>query len=233
MEIIKVKNQLEGGKKAFELFENTIENGAKTIGLATGSSPIEFYNAIINSNIDLSDIISVNLDEYIGLDEESDKSYAYFMNNHLFNHKKFKQSYIPNALAKDIELEIKRYNNILKENPIDFQVLGLGSNGHIGFNEPGTNFDSTTHIVNLSQSTIESNARFFNSIHEVPKQAISMGIKNIMSAKQIVLLAYGEKKAEAIYKTIYGDVTKYVPGSILQLHPNVSIIVDNRAGKLI
>ncbi|MEE1106455.1 glucosamine-6-phosphate deaminase [Macrococcoides canis] len=233
MEIIKVRNQVEGGKKAFELFKTSIENGAKIIGFATGSSPITFYNSIVESNIDLSSIISINLDEYIGLDEESNQSYAYFMKHHLFNYKKLKKSYIPNGMAKDIQSEVTRYNNILKKNPIDFQVLGIGSNGHIGFNEPGTNFDSTTHIVNLLPSTIESNARFFDSINQVPKQAISMGIKNIMSAKQIVLLAFGEKKAEAIYKAVYGKVTNNVPGSVLQLHPNVIIIVDEEAGKLI
>ncbi|UBH08223.1 glucosamine-6-phosphate deaminase [Macrococcus armenti] len=233
MEIIKVVNPQMGGKKAFELFKASIESGAETIGLATGSTPITFYEAVINSDIDLSHVTSVNLDEYVGLSHENKQSYAYFMNDQLFKYKKLKASYLPNGETDDIDKEISRYNDILARHPIDFQILGIGSNGHIGFNEPGTSFDSTTQLVQLAPSTIESNARFFDTIDEVPTEAISMGIANIMAAKRIVLIAYGETKAEAIYNTVHGSVTEQVPASILQRHPNVTIIVDEAAGKLI
>ncbi|QCT75396.1 glucosamine-6-phosphate deaminase [Macrococcoides canis] len=233
MEIIKVVNPQMGGKKAFELFKASIESGAETIGLATGSTPITFYEAVINSDIDLSHVTSVNLDEYVGLSRDNKQSYAYFMNEQLFKYKKLKASFLPNGLAIDIYEEISRYNDILTRHPIDFQILGVGSNGHIGFNEPGTSFESTTHLVNLAPSTIEANARFFDTIDEVPTEAISMGIANIMAAKCIVLMAYGESKAEAIYNTVHGSVTEQVPASILQRHPNVTIIVDEAAGKLI
>ncbi|UBH14985.1 glucosamine-6-phosphate deaminase [Macrococcus armenti] len=233
MEIIKVVNPQMGGKKAFELFKASIESGAETIGLATGSTPITFYEAVINSDIDLSHVTSVNLDEYVGLSRENKQSYAYFMNDQLFKYKKLKASYLPNGETDDIDKEISRYNDILARHPIDFQILGIGSNGHIGFNEPGTSFDSTTQLVQLAPSTIEANARFFDTIDEVPTEAISMGIANIMAAKRIVLIAYGETKAEAIYNTVYGSVTEQVPASILQRHPNVTIIVDEAAGKLI
>lgn len=233
MEIIKVVNPQMGGKKAFELFKASIESGAKTIGLATGSTPISFYEEVVHSDIDLTDVTSVNLDEYVGLSRENKQSYAYFMNEQLFKYKKLKASFLPNGLASNIDEEISRYNDILTCHPIDFQILGIGSNGHIGFNEPGTSFESTTQLVKLAPSTIEANARFFGTIDEVPTEAISMGIANIMAAKRIVLLAYGESKAEAIYNTVHGSVTEQVPASILQRHPNVTIIVDESAGKLI
>lgn len=233
MEIIKVVNPQMGGKKAFELFKASIESGAETIGLATGSTSITFYEAVINSDIDLSHVTSVNLDEYVGLSRENKQSYAYFMNDQLFKYKKLKASYLPNGETDDIDKEISRYNDILMRHPIDFQILGIGSNVHIGFNEPSTRLDSTTQLVQLAPSTIEANARFFDTIDEVPTEAIFMGIANIMAAKRIVLIAYGETKAEAIYNTVHGSVTEQVPASILQRHPNVTIIVDEAAEKLI
>lgn len=229
MKVIKIFNQEEGGKIAFNLLKEKIEQGAKTLGLATGSSPITFYNEILASNLDFSNMSSINLDEYVGLTENDNQSYHYFMKKHLFNGKPFKENYLPDGLAKNLEEEVKRYDAIIDSHPIDFQVLGIGRNGHIGFNEPGTPFDSSTHVVELTQNTIEANSRFFDSIDQVPTRAISMGIGSIMKSKSIILVAYGEDKADAIYKTVKGGVTEEVPASILQNHPDVTIIVDEAA----
>lgn len=229
MEVRIVKDQTEGAAVALELLREKLANGAKVLGLATGSSPLEFYRLIRESELDFSDMTSVNLDEYVGLDETSDQSYAYFMKENLFNAKPFKQSYLPNGLAEDVAAEAVRYNQILSENPVDFQILGIGRNGHIGFNEPSSPFTGQTHLVDLAPSTIEANSRFFQTEDEVPKQAISMGIANIMAAKTIVLMAYGSEKADAIKATVEGPVTEEVPASILQKHEDVVLIIDEAA----
>ncbi|WP_155965966.1 glucosamine-6-phosphate deaminase [Streptococcus ruminantium] len=229
MKIHIVKNQVEGAIVALDLLREKLANGAKVLGLATGSSPLEFYRLIRESELDFSDVTSVNLDEYVGLDENSDQSYVHFMKENLFNAKPFKQSYLPNGLAEDVAAEAARYNQILSENPVDFQILGIGRNGHIGFNEPGASFDGQTHLVDLAPSTIEANSRFFQTADEVPKQAISMGIANIMAAKTIVLMAYGSEKAGAIKATVEGPVTEEVPASILQKHEDVVLIIDEDA----
>ncbi|WP_105207413.1 glucosamine-6-phosphate deaminase [Streptococcus suis] len=229
MKIHVVNNQVEGAAIAFEILMNKLESGAQVLGLATGSSPIEFYKKIRQSDLDFSEVTSVNLDEYVGLGEDSDQSYVYFMKEHLFNAKPFKKSYLPNGLASDVAVEAERYNHVLAEHPIDFQILGIGRNGHIGFNEPGAPFDGQTHLVDLAPSTIEANARFFADPEEVPKQAISMGIANIMAAKTIVLMAYGPEKADAIKATVEGPVTEEVPASVLQNHDNVVLIIDKAA----
>lgn len=229
MKVHVVENQAEGAALAFNLLKEKLSGGAKVLGLATGSSPLEFYKLIRESDLDFSDLTSVNLDEYVGLGEESNQSYIYFMKEQLFNSKPFKQSYLPNGLAEDAAAETARYNQILADNPIDFQILGIGRNGHIGFNEPGAPFDGQTHLVDLAPSTIEANSRFFETIEEVPKQAISMGIANIMAAKTIVLMAYGPEKADAIKATVEGPVTTDVPASVLQNHEDVVLIVDQAA----
>ncbi|HGA1494940.1 TPA: glucosamine-6-phosphate deaminase [Streptococcus suis] len=229
MKIHVVNNQVEGAAIAFEILMNKLESGAQVLGLATGSSPIEFYKKIRQSDLDFSEVISVNLDEYVGLGEESDQSYAYFMKEQLFSAKPFKKSYLPNGLASDVVAEAERYNHVLAEHPIDFQILGIGRNGHIGFNEPGAPFDGQTHLVDLAPSTIEANARFFDNSEDVPKQAISMGIANIMAAKTIVLMAYGPEKADAIKATVEGPVTEGVPASVLQNHDDVVLIIDEAA----
>ncbi|MDQ8759412.1 glucosamine-6-phosphate deaminase [Streptococcus ruminantium] len=229
MKIHIVKNQAEGAIVALNLLREKLANGAKVLGLATGSSPLEFYRLIRESELDFSDVTSVNLDEYVGLDENSDQSYVHFMKENLFNAKPFKQSYLPNGLAEDVAAEAARYNQILSENPVDFQILGIGRNGHIGFNEPGASFYGQTHLVDLAPSTIEANSRFFQTADEVPKQAISMGIANIMAAKTIVLMAYGSEKAGAIKATVEGPVTEEVPASILQKHEDVVLIIDEDA----
>lgn len=229
MKVHVVENQAEGAALAFNLLKEKLAGGAKVLGLATGSSPLEFYKLIRESDLDFSDLISVNLDEYVGLGEESNQSYIYFMKEQLFNSKPFKQSYLPNGLAADLDAELVRYNAILEEHPVDFQILGIGRNGHIGFNEPGAPFDGQTHLVDLAPSTIEANSRFFETIEEVPKQAISMGIANIMAAKTIVLMAYGPEKADAIKATVEGPVTTDVPASVLQNHEDVVLIIDEAA----
>ncbi|MGU7925317.1 glucosamine-6-phosphate deaminase [Streptococcus suis] len=229
MKIHVVNNQVEGASIALDILREKLNEGAKVLGLATGSSPLEFYRLIRESDLDFSDVTSVNLDEYVGLGEESDQSYIHFMKENLFNDKPFKQSYLPNGLATDVAAETERYNKILAEHPVDFQILGIGRNGHIGFNEPGAPFDGQTHLVDLAPSTIEANARFFADLEEVPKQAISMGIANIMAAKTIVLMAYGQEKADAIKATVEGAVTEDVPASVLQNHDNVILILDQAA----
>ncbi len=229
MKVIRVNNQVEGGKKAFELLKAEMENGIKTLGLATGSTPLSFYNELANSELDFSEMTSINLDEYVGLAAENDQSYHHFMQENLFQYKPFKESFLPNGLATDLQAEAKRYDQIIAEHPIDFQILGIGRNGHIGFNEPGTPFDMTTHIVDLTQDTIEANSRFFDSMEEVPKQAISMGIHSIMQSKMVVLMAYGKDKADAINQMINGPISEDLPASVLQNHPNVVVIVDEAA----
>ncbi|QQC72908.1 glucosamine-6-phosphate deaminase [Lactococcus garvieae] len=233
MKVITVKNQLEGAKIGFDLLKEAMDNGAKTLGLATGSTPVEFYNQIVKSDLDFSDMTSVNLDEYVGLDGSDEQSYRYFMSKHLFNEKPFKENFLPNGKAADLEAETKAYDQIIAEHPIDFQILGIGQNGHIGFNEPGTSFEETTHVVDLQESTIKANARFFENEEDVPRQAISMGIASIMAAKSIVLMAYGESKAEAIKGMVEGEITEDMPASILQKHADVVVIADEAAVALL
>lgn len=224
-----VKDKYEGGKKAFELIKKGVADGAKVLGLATGSTPITLYDQMVESDVDFTNITSINLDEYYGLDPQNSQSYHYFMKKHLFEKKPFYKTYIPNGKAKDINQEIADYDKIISDNPIDIQILGIGGNGHIAFNEPGTPFDSTTHEVTLASSTIKANSRFFDNQDDVPKRAICMGIKSIMSAKQIILMAYGAAKQDAVKAMVEGPVAETVPASVLQKHPNVVVIVDRDA----
>ena len=229
--IIRVKDAEEGGKKAFELIKEGIENGAQVLGLATGSTPETLYQEMVKSDVDFSNCVSINLDEYIGLSGDNDQSYRYFMNSHLFNQKPFKATYVPNGKAEDLAAECRHYEEILANHPIDIQILGIGENAHIGFNEPGTPFDAPTQVVELTESTINANKRNFEKIEDVPTTAISMGIGSIMKSKKVILIAYGEAKAEAIANTINGDMTTDVPASVLQNHPDVTVIVDEEASK--
>lgn len=229
MKTIIVKNQLEGGKVAFDLLKESLAAGAQTLGLATGSSPTALYQKIVESDLDFSKLYSVNLDEYVGLAPDHEQSYHAFMQEHFFNAKPFKESFLPDGMAEDLEQAAKDYDDILSQHVIDLQILGIGSNGHIGFNEPGTSFDSQTHVVDLTDSTIEANSRFFTSRDQVPTKAISMGIASIMAAKKIILFAYGDKKADAIFKMVNGPVTEEVPASVLQHHSDVTLILDEAA----
>lgn len=234
MKIITAKNVEEASVKAFNLVQEGLENGTiQTLGLATGSTPLKLYAEMRAAKPNVENVTTVNLDEYIGLAADDPQSYHYYMENELFNSLNFKASHLPNGMAADLDAECERYEQILKEYPVDLQILGLGTNGHIGFNEPGTSFDTKTHVVELTKETIEANKRFFEKVEDVPTHAISMGIASIMAAKSIVLLAFGEAKAEAVQQMVEGPVTEECPASVLQKHPNVTIILDEAAaGKL-
>ncbi|WP_167629732.1 glucosamine-6-phosphate deaminase [Listeria valentina] len=234
MQLIKVEDKLSGSKEGLQIIESAIKAGkVSTLGLATGSTPETLYAEFIKSDVDTSEITTVNLDEYVGLAASDPNSYHYYMNDLLFSKKKFKESYLPDGLAEDAEAECSRYEEILNEHPVDIQILGIGTNGHIGFNEPGTPFDSLTHKVLLTESTREANKVYFEKEEDVPTHAYSMGIKSIMNAKKIILLAFGKSKAEAIKATVNGPVSEDCPASALQNHPDVTIIVDNEAASLL
>ena len=201
------------------------------LGLATGSSPVGTYKRLIADNkagkIDFSTVTSVNLDEYVGLDGSNDQSYRYFMNDNLFNHVNIDKAktFVPNGCAADLAAEGEAYDAMIKElGGIDLQLLGIGLDGHIGFNEPDAYFTGPTHEVKLDESTIEANARFFASKEEVPTTAITMGMLSIMQAKKVLLVANGAKKKEIVEKAFFGPIDPQVPASILQLHPDVTVI---------
>ena len=206
------------------------------LGLATGSTPVGMYRELARMNrageIDFSDVTTVNLDEYYPISPENDQSYRYFMNTNLFDHVNIDKTrtFVPNGLEPDSQKACNDYNQIIQEKgPIDLQLLGLGHNGHIGFNEPGEAFEKETHCVDLTESTIEANKRFFESEDDVPKQAYTMGIKNIMQAKKILVVVSGADKADILKEVLYGPITPEVPASILQLHNDVTIVADEAA----
>ena len=210
------------------------------LGLATGSTPVGLYKQLIEwynkGDLDFSQITSVNLDEYKGLSGDNDQSYRYFMNTNLFDHVNIdkNKTYVPNGLEEDSDKACADYNEIIRSvGGIDIQLLGIGGNGHIGFNEPGEAFEKETHCVDLTESTIKANARFFESMDEVPKQAYTMGIKNIMQARKVLLIVSGEGKAEILDKVLYGPVTPQVPASILQLHNDLTVVADEAAMSVI
>ncbi|EIA6622490.1 glucosamine-6-phosphate deaminase [Enterococcus faecalis] len=229
MQIIRVANAEEGGKKAFELIKEGMNNGAKVLGLATGSTPETLYKEMTASDVDFTEMTSVNLDEYVGLGGEDEQSYRYFMNKHLFDKKPFKETFVPNGKAEDLDAASAEYEKIIDAHPVDIQILGIGQNGHIGFNEPGTPLDSLTHVVELTESTINANKRYFDKVVDVPTRAVSMGIGSIMKGKKMILMAYGEAKAEAIKGMIDGPVTTDMPASALQNHQDVVVIIDDAA----
>lgn len=229
MKVKIVTDSAAGGQAGYQMFAAALEGGSKVFGLATGSTPISTYDQITASNLDFSNCISINLDEYVGLAPTHPQSYHSFMQQHFFDKKPFSKSYVPNGLNSDEHDETLRYEKLIAENPIDFQILGLGRNGHIGFNEPGTPFDAITHRVALTQSTIDANARFFDNEQDVPRYAYSMGIGTIMKSKQILIEAYGENKAQAVRQMIEGPITPDVPASALQRHPDVTVVLDQAA----
>ena len=232
MRIIKCKNYAEVSHKAANIIAAQIINKPDgVLGLATGSTPVGTYKRLIemcnNGDIDFSEITTVNLDEYCGLTPDNDQSYRYFMNDNLFNHVNVRKecTFVPNGLAEDFEAESKAYDDrILALGGIDLQLLGIGGNGHIGFNEPSDAFDMATHTVELKEATRPANARFFASIDDVPTHAITMGMRSIMQAKKVLLIANGKQKAEIVEKAIYGPVTPEVPASILQLHADLTVV---------
>lgn len=241
MKLIRTENysemSLEAGKIILEKIRS---NPSLTLGLATGSTPKGVYDYLIHDHeangTSYKQVKSFNLDEYIGVPADDPNSYHYFMNQNLFHHLDISgnHTHIPNGAASDLEQECLRYEQLVKElGGIDLQLLGIGQNGHIGFNEPGTSFSSRTHIVTLAHNTREANSRFFNSLDEVPTQAITMGIASILESKEILLLVSGEQKAEALFKFINGEISEEFPASALKNHQNVTIIADRDALKYI
>lgn len=237
MIIYKVKNYEQMSKKASNIIASQVVlNPHSVLGLATGSTPEGTYKSLIqkfeDGDIDFANIKAVNLDEYKGLSKDDTQSYAHFMKSNLFSHINIdmKNTHIPNGTEPDATKECEKYNQTITNiGGIDLQLLGIGGNGHIGFNEPSTVFENGTHYVALAQETIDANARFFDNKDDVPKFAYSMGIGNIMHAKSILLVASGKAKAEAIYNSLFGDITPQVPASILQLHHNVTVVADEEA----
>ncbi|MFD1706845.1 glucosamine-6-phosphate deaminase [Siminovitchia sediminis] len=233
MKVLIFKTPEEATEAAYDMVIKRFDEGLKTIGLATGSTPLKLYEKLRQSNRDVSHITTVNLDEYVGLEPDDPQSYNYYMNEVLFKYMNFASTNVPNGVAEDLEKECERFEEILRRHPVDLQILGMGPNGHIGFNEPGTSFDSVTHVAELTPSTREANKRFFEKEEDVPKKAITMGISSIMDSKEVMMLAFGEAKAEAVRCMVEGPVTVDCPASVLQNHPNAIIILDEAAaGKL-
>jgi glucosamine-6-phosphate deaminase len=235
MRIIKASNYNEMSRCAANIIAAQITlKPDSVLGLATGSTPIGTYKLLVKGyqqgNLDFSKVKSVNLDEYCGLDGSHDQSYRYFMNTNLFNHVNIDMANtnVPNGIATDLEQECKRYDRLIEElGGVDLQLLGIGHNGHIGFNEPNEFFDKTTHVVDLKQSTIDANSRFFEKIEDVPRRAITMGIKSIMSARKILLVAGADKK-DIIERALFGPITPQVPASVLQFHNDLIVVVSEK-----
>ena len=237
MRIYKAKDYKDMSRKAANILSaQIIMKPNAVLGLATGSTPEGLYAQLIDwyqkGDLDFSKVISVNLDEYYGLSPESEQSYRYFMNHHLFDHVNIQteNTHLPNGLELDVKKEVARYTELIRSfDGIDMQLLGIGHNGHVGFNEPDTAFETQIHCVDLTESTIEANKRFFASADEVPKKAYTLGIKSIMQAKKILLVCSGADKAEIIREAFFGPVTPHVPASILQLHNDVTLVGDEAA----
>lgn len=237
MQIFNGKTALGASEKAAEIFAEVIKNKPDAvIGLATGSSPIGMYSALAKKceagEISFKNVKSVNLDEYVGLSADHDQSYAYFMAKNFFDLIDIdkKNTHLPCGTAKDPKEECKAYDALIASmGGIDIQVLGIGNNGHIAFNEPADSFSKGTQLIELTDSTIEANSRFFASKSEVPTRALSMGIGQIISAKKIVMIALGKGKAEILEKAFFGPVTPEVPASILQFVRNVYVCADEEA----
>ena len=237
MKIIKTKDYEHMSRVTANLLSaQVIMKPDCVLGLATGSTPIGAYKQLVQwfqkGDLDFSEVTSVNLDEYKGLSPENDQSYRYFMNHNLFDHINIRKdhTFVPNGLEPDAEKACDDYNKIIHDlGGIDLQLLGRGNNGHIGFNEPSSSFKKETHCVDLTQSTIDANARFFSSLSEVPRQAYTMGIQTIMQAKKIVVAVSGQGKASIVKEAFFGPITPQVPASVLQLHSDVTVVGDEAA----
>lgn len=237
MILYRAKDYYDMSRKAANIISaQVIMKPGCVLGLATGSSPIGTYKQLIEwykkGDLNFAGVTTVNLDEYKGLSPENEQSYRYFMNSHFFNHINIdlSRTFVPDGLEADTKKACDKYNRIIAQvGGIDLQLLGLGRNGHIGFNEPGAAFEKETHCVDLTPNTIEANKRFFASEADVPRQAYTMGIKNIMQAKKILVIVSGEDKAAAVRAMLHGPITPAVPASILQLHNDVTIVADEAA----
>ena len=240
MKVIVVENYQQIGQQGAQIIAGVIKNNPNAVlGLATGTSPIGIYQNLVEmcqkGEISFANVKTVNLDEYVGLDGTHSQSYRYFMNDNLFNHVDIDKAntFVPNGVAENLQEECTRYTTLVNNLVQDIQLLGIGSNGHIAFNEPGTPFDSTTHVVNLTENTIKDNSRLFEDISQVPTKALTMGIANIMNAKRILIVANGKNKAQAVYDMVKGQVNTTCPASVLQNHPDVTVIVDEDAASLL
>ena len=241
MRIIKVEDYYLMSRMTANIISAQIIMKPKcVIGLATGSTPIGTYKQLIQwyqkGDLDFSEVTTINLDEYKGLSPDNPQSYRYFMNTNFFDHINInkEKTYVPNGLELDSEKACREYNDIIRNSGgVDLQLLGLGNNGHIGFNEPNEAFEKETHCIKLSESTVQANSRFFETIDEVPKEAYTMGIKSIMQAKKIVVIVSGKQKAEIVKEAFFGPVTPKVPASVLQLHNDVTLIGDKEALELL
>ena len=237
MRIYKAKDYVDMSRKAANIVSaQVIMKPNCVLGLATGSTPIGLYKQLVEwynkGDLDFSEVMTVNLDEYKGLSRDNDQSYYYFMHQNLFDHVNIpaENTHLPNGMEPDSQKECQEYTNLIQSlGGVDLQLLGIGHNGHIGFNEPGEAFDKQVHCVNLTQSTIEANKRFFASEADVPRQAYSLGIKNIMQARKILVVASGEDKAEIVRDAFFGPITPKVPASVLQLHNDVTLVADEAA----
>lgn len=242
MKFICAKNEQEAGIRAAEIMTDVIKKRPTAlIGLATGSTPIFMYGDLIrryrSGEVSFDEVRSVNLDEYVGLSPDHNQSYAFFMSKNLFDHINIKpeNTYIPSGISPDPETECERYNRVLDRlGRVDIQLLGIGHNGHIAFNEPDTYFPKDTTLVSLTASTVNANSRFFTSPDLVPTRAISMGIGRILRARQILLLATGEEKAAILEKALFGRVTPEVPASVLQFYQGeLTVVTDEAAFKVV
>lgn len=240
MRIIKVNNYEEMSEAALGIMLEVVRaNPHAVLGLATGSTPLGLYEKMARDHRErgtsYAECKTVNLDEYVGLGADNCQSYAYFMRENLFKYIDVKpeNTNIENGCAEDAEAECERYNALLAELRQDIQILGIGSNGHIAFNEPGTPFDSVTHVVTLAESTVKDNSRLFDSVDDVPRQAFTMGLSNIMNAKKIVILANGAGKAKAVSELAHGEISESVPATVLRNHPDCTLICDALAGQFI
>lgn len=237
MNIVVVNGYQEMSEKAAAFIDGKIkDNPYIKLGLATGGTPLGTYKNLIKGFVEnrtsYKHVTTFNLDEYVGLSQENQNSYYYYMNTAFFSHIDIKREniHIPKGDARDLQKECEQYEaSITESGGIDLQLLGLGSNGHIGFNEPGSPFTSKTRVVNLEPSTIKANARFFENDEDVPTRAISMGISTIMNSKEILLLVSGEKKRRAFKQLLNGEILESFPASILKKHPCVTVIVDSEA----
>lgn len=237
MKIYRAKDYNDMSRKAANIISaQVIMKPGCVLGLATGSTPIGAYRQLVEwykkGDLDFAEVTTVNLDEYRGLTRENDQSYYYFMNENLFDHINIDKSrtFLPDGMEADSDKACRDYNEIIQSvGGVDLQLLGLGHNGHIGFNEPGIAFETETHCVNLTERTIKANMRFFPAEKDVPRQAYTMGIKTIMSAKKILVVVSGEDKADIVKEAFFGPVTPAVPASILQLHNDVIVVADEAA----
>lgn len=240
MKIVKVENYDEMSRLgAREVIDVVRAKPDAVLGLATGSTPLGLYAELIRDHrkcgTSYSGCRAINLDEYVGLAPTHPQSYAYFMRKNLFEQIDIKpeNTHIESGIAEDEDAECRRYDTLLSELRQDIQILGIGSNGHIAFNEPGTPFDSTTHTVRLAESTIRDNSRLFEAPDEVPRRAFTMGLASIMNARRIIILANGEGKAEAVRALVLGKISEDVPATVLRHHPDCTLICDAAAGKFI